>query len=190
MTITKELLVNHNVSEEQSSEIISLLCDPKRISIRFVAEKDPDIQSSIIMKDQGTDYSHVLLSYFDGYSERIFHATGDGVHTLDYDKYMETHVSIHDYSFVVSYTNFQRFLGFVMGSDGKKYGYGQLLGIKLDKEVSDNDNEKMICCELAGLVARDFCGVSKDLFNNLGDQDTWDLIEVKKILDTSDARPF
>lgn len=149
------------------------------IRICFVAEKEPDIISSIIQKRYDTEYSHILILFrYDksDLEEKIFHAVGEGVCVEHLPSYLIDHKITHSYD-VPLVTSHDFFLGYVRGSLGKDYSQAQIAAIALGAEA-DNDDERMICSELVGLVMTEQCGIHLE-----GDQDTWTPLDCKKALD-------
>jgi hypothetical protein len=118
------------------------------IKICFVAENEPDFVSSQIMKKMNTDYSHVLIVYDE--DSTIFHAVGEGVCTEPAIEFFKSHKVIHQFEVELSCSR-DFFLGFVAGSNGKEYSQSQIAALGTGKVATNND-EKMICSELVGIV--------------------------------------
>lgn len=135
-----------------------------KLQVVFSAEKEPDFVSKTIMERDKVSYSHVLI-LIDG--KTIFHATGEGVHTEDADKYFQTHIAVHTFDIKLLVMD-QYFQGFVRGAKGKEYSQSQLAAIAVGRDDQLNGDEKMICSELVGLVLTEMCG-----YKLSGNQDYW-----------------
>lgn len=141
-----------------------------QVRVCFTAENDPDFVSKMIMEKYGTNYSHVLITFLNEDRDQvIFHATGDGVHTLAGQKlmnYFSTH-RVVDTAIVDLQVSREFFSGYVKGASGKEYSQSQIAAIAAGR-IQRNGDEKMICSELVGLVIRDLAGIPLP-----GDQDGW-----------------
>jgi len=138
------------------------------ITVLFTTENKPDFVSRLIMRHDDVDYSHTLMRYIDrDGTMQIFQATAEfGVHKIASSEYFETHKIIHGKTVKLT-VDAEYFYGFVEGSLGKKYAYRQVAGMIFGKE-SDNNDEKMICSEIVGIVLTEMAGLKIK-----GDQDIW-----------------
>jgi len=151
------------------------------IKVVFVAENDPDFVSQKIMDKDNTNYSHVLIEYTEpGDNEyktdttKIFHAVGEGVCIVEGHERINfwlNHIRAHEFEVDLK-CHYEYFLGYVRGSLGKQYALSQIAGIAVGIEA-DNDDAKMICSELVGIVITEMAG-----YEIPGDQDMWRPIHV------------
>jgi len=137
------------------------------IQVIFTRENEPDFVSKAIMARDKADFSHVLILYRDHDRKlKVFHAVGAGVGVYCPKEFFQDHIKVHSFDVKLRVSR-DYFYGYIRGSKGKDYAESQIAAIAVGQEA-DNDDEKMICSELVGLVLTEMCGVPIE-----GDQDTW-----------------
>lgn len=124
------------------------------VKVAWTREKDPDWVSKEIMDFLDTDYSHVFFIN-DGF---IYHATGEGVNKTPLDKYLETHIIVHERMLPLPLMTEDSFKAYMAGADSKEYGHLQYIGFIAPwlQRFVKNGNTKQICSELIAEVGRDY----------------------------------
>lgn len=119
------------------------------ISVGFTRRNKLDIVSRLIMWFLNTKYSHCFF-ILDGV---IYHADGKGVRHLNLDKYLETHIMLHEIPVDLDITE-KEFLMFMEGANKKDYSESQYLGFLFTwlQPIVANGEKRQICSELVSLV--------------------------------------
>lgn len=158
--------------------------NPPSIKVHFVREIAPDLPSRAVMLKDGTNYSHVLLLFpdlenlfpvstkadekVDYPGEKIFHATGDGVHIANPTEYYKEHILVREFVLPLK-VPLIALLWFIDGAQGKGYGFDQIAAVAVNS-IARNGHEKYICSELVGYLTQKACGVPME---HKGDRDVW-----------------
>ena len=145
-----------------------------------------NILADFIKYQQGIDFSHVYLSFYDTEVNRwvIYHATLRGVHFLSEEDFKRNNTIIKEYNFNITETQKIDLKNWAIDNLDKKYSIKQLLyiyiyedlNVKLDFLKSD---DYWICCEAAARALTQL-NIIKDV-----EYDLVDLKYTKNILDNN-----
>jgi hypothetical protein len=144
-----------------------------RIRVEFTRELKPSVFGWAIVRFGGKPFSHARIRFMgeDGV-EKLFHAIEDGVRVEDYVPSDE--IVVASFPLTLNCSE-DRFYGVVIGSEGKSYGWTQILLIALgiDFKWIRNNRGKFICSELVGWVLFNFYALK--LPENQDQWKPWDI---------------
>jgi len=140
-----------------------------KITIGFSQPKNKffPIFSWVIRLIECTKYSHVYLQWKSEFADSTltYHAAGNSVHFLGFDKFNKTVQPIHTFELDITREQYRELLHYCFEHAGTDYGIKQIFGIAyvkfmgcIGKKVNNpfSDGEKsQVCSELVGNVLSD-----------------------------------
>ncbi len=156
----------------------------RTLRIGFSTPKKFKLPSFLIRTFEKTKFSHTFI-VMEGRGnlpfDKVFQASHGDVNCLTYDNFKEDNKIFHEYTWDVPDKVYYGAATFLWNQLQKPYSIKQLLSIALNIKISNNNTEKYICTELAGIILRDHLGfdISKSL-DYMGLRDIQHLLEEGK----------
>ncbi len=143
----------------------------KTVVVGFSRPKHCTLLSKLIMKLQGTNYSHVYLMFYSESLDRklIYQASGLQVNFVGSQLFYEHHIAVKEFELSISDEAYKKALQFAVDKAGSPYSIKQLFRIlwySTTGHLTQGDGRQMyVCSELvAQMLLEDFgLDVNKDL---------------------------
>lgn len=143
----------------------------KRVVVGFSRPKKLNIVSKLIMKMQGTDYSHAYLMFRSESLDRnlIYQASGLQVNFTGSQLFYEHHIVVKEFELLVSDESYKKALQFAVDKAGSPYSIKQLFSMLwymlTGHQVAGDGRQAYVCSELVGqMLLEDFSiDLDKDL---------------------------